>query len=97
MNITLLSLSLASCLLLAANAQAADYPLEFEELDRDASGYITPDEANVREDLNKNFAAIDTDGNGKLNIAEYQAYEGKGRFEPPEDSETPELGAAPTR
>lgn len=76
-------------------AQEKTFPLMFEELDTDANSYISKSEAKVRKDLEKNFKKIDLNGDGKLNISEYQAYEGKGRLQPPEDTETPELGAAP--
>lgn len=74
---------------------AKSFPLLFEELDTDANAYISKAEAKVRKDLEKNFNKIDLNGDGKVNITEYQAYEGKERFQPPEDTETPELGAAP--
>ena len=73
-----------------------EFPLLFGELDTDADTYISIDEAGVRKDLKKNFKEIDSDNDGKLSLTEYQAYEGKGRYEPPEETETPELGAAPT-
>jgi len=76
---------------------AEEFPLKFEELDTDGNAVISKDEAKVRKDLKKEFKNIDKDGNGKLDLSEYQIYEGKGRFEPPEDTETPELGAAPTQ
>ena len=73
-----------------------EFPLLFGELDTDANAYITKDEANVRKDLKNNFKEIDLDRDGKLSLTEYQSYEGKGRYEPPEETETPELGAAPS-
>jgi Ca2+-binding EF-hand superfamily protein len=73
----------------------ADVPLTFEDLDRDADGYISQSEAEARKDLKAGFASIDKDGDGRLTIGEYQAYEGKGRMSPPEESEVPEPGAAP--
>ena len=79
----------------ATSIAAETYPLQFEELDTDVNTFISKEEAAVREDLVKNFKKIDKDGDGQLTLSEYQAYEGKERFEPPEDTETPELGAAP--
>ena len=78
-----------------ATAATADVPMAFEELDRDANGYISKSEAGAREDLEANFATVDKDGDGKLNINEYQAYQGMGRMTPPEESEVSEPGAAP--
>ncbi|MDX5332481.1 MAG: hypothetical protein LPK58_00325 [Gammaproteobacteria bacterium] len=73
----------------------ADVPMTFEDLDRDANGYINQSEAGARKDLKADFSSIDKDGDGRLTIREYQAYEGKGRMSPPEESEVPEPGAAP--
>lgn len=70
-------------------------PETFEELDTDGDGYISKPESTARLDLEVNFDSIDKDGNGRLNIKEYEAYQGKGRMSPPEESEIPEPGAAP--
>ncbi|HDP89589.1 MAG TPA: hypothetical protein ENN42_06485 [Thioalkalivibrio sp.] len=75
----------------------ADVPMTFEELDRNADGYISAEEAAARPDLAKKWDKADTDGDGRLTIGEYQAWAGKGRMSPPEETETPEPGAAPYR
>lgn len=80
----------------SSHLAAADFPLQFGELDADNNAYISSKEASVRKDLVKNFKKIDRDADGKIDLSEYQAYEGKGRYQPPEETETPELGAAPT-
>lgn len=67
----------------------------FEEIDADSDGYITKAEALRRDDLAKKWLKIDVDENDKITIKEFTAYESQGRFSPPEDSQTPELGAAP--
>lgn len=76
-------------------AVSAEYPLQFGEIDVNADGYIDKEETKVRRDLVKNFKKIDKNKDGMLNLTEYQLYEGKGAYEPPEETETPELGAAP--
>ena len=86
---------LCSVFLLVTACQTEKGPVVYEELDTDADGYITKDEAKVRKDLLKNWDKVDTDGDGKLTVSEYISYEGKGRLEAPDDLETPELGAAP--
>ncbi|NOZ84403.1 MAG: hypothetical protein GXP60_06330 [Epsilonproteobacteria bacterium] len=70
-------------------------PIAFEDLDTDVSGHISRDESNARQDIVKNWKKIDKNQDDQLDVNEYAAYEGKNRFSPPEDSEIPELGAAP--
>jgi hypothetical protein len=86
---------LCSVFLLFTACKTEKGPVVYEDLDTDANGYITKDEAKVRKDLLKNWDKADTDGDGQLTVTEYINYEGKGRLEAPEDLETPELGAAP--
>ena len=76
-------------------ASAGDYAATFEQLDADGNGYISAEEAKARPGLADSLKASDTDGDGKLNSAEFSALEGKGRFSPPEESEVAEPGAAP--
>lgn len=95
MSISKLLISLFISAIASQYALAKEFPLMFEELDVDANAFISKDEAKVRKDLVKNFKKIDEDKDGKLSISEYQAYEGKGRYQPPEETETPELGASP--
>ncbi|MDH5649943.1 MAG: EF-hand domain-containing protein [Gammaproteobacteria bacterium] len=68
----------------------------FDEIDIDHDGYITKAEAIQRDDLAKNWKKIDKNDNSKIEVGEFIAYESEGRFAPPEESVTPELGAAPT-
>lgn len=97
MRIPTILIGLFLSILFSHHAVAAEeFPLQFGELDTDGNGVISKSEATVRKDLKKKFKNIDKDGDGKLDLSEYQAYEGEGRFEPPEETETPELGAAPT-
>ena len=70
-------------------------PTAFEEIDADTDGVISHTEGNVRPDITRNWALIDKNEDGKVDVTEYAAYEGKNRFSPPEESSTPELGAAP--
>lgn len=84
-----------SGLLFAASVQAEDAIKTFGEMDTDASGYISMDEARASKDIADHFKSIDTDADGKLSIDEYQAYMGEGRNSPPQETETPEPGAAP--
>ncbi len=69
----------------------------FEALDVDGNGYISADEARAREDLTAQWSTADQDSDGKLNSAEFSAFEGIGRLSPPEESEIAEPGAAPYR
>jgi hypothetical protein len=86
---------LCSVFLLVTACKTEKGPIVYEDLDTDANGYITKDEAKVRKDLLKNWNKIDTDGDGKLTVTEYINYEGKGRLEAPEELEISEPGAAP--
>lgn len=73
----------------------ADAILTFEEMDSNANGYISSDEAKASHDIDSNFEQIDINADGNINITEFQKYMGKGRATPPEEMETPEPGAAP--
>ena len=97
MNYKAWIISLLSTVFIAACAQTptTEGVLTFEEMDRDANGYISAQEAKASSDINKNFKAIDSNGDGKINITEFQDHMGKGRMTPPEEMETPEPGAAP--
>ena len=89
-------IAVASAIVLStAPAVAEEYVQTFEEIDVDGDGYISAKEAEVRPDLSENLQASDTNKDGKLNSAEFSAFEGKGRFTPPEESEIAEPGAAP--
>jgi len=89
-------IAVASAIVLStAPAAAEEYVQTFEQIDADGDGYISVEEAKVRTDLSENLQASDTNEDGKLNSAEFSAFEGKGRFTPPEESEIAEPGAAP--
>lgn len=83
----------APVVLLPAHA-TEDYSV-FENVDGNADGYISKDEAQVRKDLRDNWKTIDTDDDGKIGISEFSAFEGRGRLAPPEDPDMGEPGAAP--
>jgi Ca2+-binding EF-hand superfamily protein len=86
----------ASAIVLTTSlAVAEEYASTFEQLDVDGDRYISAEEAKARPNLSDNMQASDLDGDGKLNITEFSAFEGKGRFTPPEESEVAEPGAAP--
>lgn len=96
MTLKVTSIVLLSSLFAATSAYAAEgeKPVIFDDIDTDASGCISKDEATVRKDLIDNYANIDTDKDGKLCIDEYTAYHNRGR-ETAEEVEIPEVGAAP--
>lgn len=85
-----------SILYTAASAYAADLPVIFEDLDTNADGCISKQEAKARQDLVKNFVEIDKDKSGTLCVDEYTAYENKGKLAP-DEVEVPEVGAAPVK
>lgn len=90
-----LSAALLAGSLSGVTALASDYPATFEALDQDGNGYISSQEAAARQDLVDNWASIDKNGDDKINITEFSAFEGTGTFVPPEDSEEAGIGAAP--
>lgn len=86
----------ALCLMLiSAAAPAGDYAATFEAIDQNGDGYISSEEASARPDLAENWKTIDQNGDDRLTITEFSAFEGKGKFTPPEESEEPGIGAAP--
>jgi len=89
------SVFFAGALLACGTVAAADFPMTFEALDTDGDGYISNTEANARPDLTKSWQTIDKNTDDQLDITEFSAFEGKGRFTAPEQSEEPGLGAAP--
>ena len=70
------------------------FPITFDHLDADSDGYISLSEAKPRPDIMGSWKSIDKDKDGLMDIMEYAAYEGKDRFQPPEEIGMPELGAA---
>jgi len=87
----------ASAIILSAGPATGveEYAQTFEQIDIDGDGYISVEEARVRKGLSEKLLIIDANADGKLNSDEFSAFEGKGRFTPPEESEISEPGAAP--
>ncbi|MDH5258378.1 MAG: hypothetical protein OEX07_10225 [Gammaproteobacteria bacterium] len=69
----------------------------FDDIDSDGDGYISKKEANDIDHVKSNWTAADKDNDGKLDVSEFSAFEGKDKFQPPETMEEPEPGAAPTQ
>ena len=76
-------------------ALSAEEVKTFEDLDIDTNGYISKDEAMAQKSIKRNWAKVDADKNGRIDITEFSAFESTGRFTPPEDMEVSEPGAAP--
>ena len=76
-------------------ALSAEEVKTFEDLDVDTNGYISKDEAKAQDSIKRNWAKVDTNKDGHIDISEFSAFESIGKFEPPEDSEVAEPGAAP--
>ena len=90
-----IAIAASSIFLFTGSVGAEEYVQTFEQIDVDGDGYISVEEAKVRADLSENLQATDKNGDGKLNSAEFSAFEAKGRFTAPEESEISEPGAAP--
>ena len=89
------SVLFAGAVLFSGAAASDDFPMTFEALDIDGDGYVSNTEAGARADLTESWKAIDKNTDNQLDITEFSAFESKGRFTPPEESEEPGLGAAP--
>lgn len=76
-------------------ALSAEEVKTFDDLDVNSDGYISKDEAMAQKSIERNWTKADKDKNGRLDISEFSAFEGMGKYEPPEDSEISEPGAAP--
>jgi hypothetical protein len=76
-------------------ALSAEEVKTFEDLDINADGYISKDEAAAQKSIKRNWAKVDADKNDRIDISEFSAFESEGRFTPPEESEVAEPGAAP--
>lgn len=83
-------------LIFTATAVWADKIWTFEQLDANSDGYISQKEAKARKDLSENWKIADKNADGKLDSAEFIAYESRGQYEPPNDSMERGIGAAPT-
>ena len=82
-------------LLFGATALSADEVKTFDELDVDSNGYISKQEAKASKDFKWKWRKADKNGDGRIDIDEFTAFMGKGRFEPPEETESEGIGAAP--
>ncbi|AWL11008.1 hypothetical protein HMF8227_00512 [Saliniradius amylolyticus] len=48
--------------------------INFDQLDANGDGSLSPQEAAASKELASNFAKVDTDGNGRLSKGEVEAY-----------------------
>jgi len=76
-------------------ADETQKPVTFQQLDMDRDGYVTIIEATGHTDLLRKWSYIDDDTDGRLEAAEFSAFEVEPRFVPPDDPEDVELGAEP--
>ena len=96
MNLKTILLVVVCSLFIATSGFTAgqNEPVMFEDIDTDADGSISKNEAKARKDLRKNFRKADTDKSGTINVDEYTAFHNRGRMDI-EEVEIPEVGAAP--
>ena len=73
----------------------ADKVQIFDDIDGDGDGYITKTEAEGLTEIKENWKKADSDKDGKIDVSEFSAFEGRNMFQPAEVEE-PEPGAAPT-
>jgi len=67
-------LNKALALIVLASSSAAIAASDFDSLDIDGSGTISPSEAAVDTDLMAEFIELDTDGSGELSKEEFANY-----------------------
>ena len=67
----------------------------FDDVDEDGDGYITKKEARDLTEMKTNWMKADVDQDGKIDVSEFSAFEGRNMFAPV-DVEEPEPGAAPS-
>lgn len=82
-------------LLFGATALSADEIKTFEELDTDGNGYLSKQEVKASKDFKHKWQKADKNGDGKIDSNEFTTFMSKGRFEPPEETESEGIGAAP--
>lgn len=84
------------CLALGLMTAVISAPvLTFEDIDVNADGYISKQEAVAYKEMNTHWTKVDTNKDGHADIDEFSQFESTGRFQPPDDSEIAEPGAAP--
>ena len=81
--------------LTCATAQAEDSYVVYEDIDFNADGWISPDEAVQRADLAENWHQIDTNNDGLISSMEYLKYESLERYGLPYEAQDMDPGAAP--
>ena len=82
-------------LCLGTVAQSEDAYVVYEDIDLNADGWISLDEARQRGDLFENWYRIDVDGNGLISSMEFLRYESSGRYGLPYEAQNMDPGAAP--
>lgn len=73
------------CTLAVLGATHAGPPVSFQELDRDADGFVSAEECRRLPELHARFSELDKDGNGLLDREEFARF-WKRRAPPPEET-----------
>ncbi|MBL1274801.1 MAG: hypothetical protein COB30_001815 [Ectothiorhodospiraceae bacterium] len=67
----------------------------FEDIDINGDGYISKAESMISRDMNKNWAELDTNHDGRASVSEFSRFESAENYSPTHDADEPEPGAAP--
>jgi hypothetical protein len=87
--------AVAVMLPLGLSAEETQGPASFQQLDMDRDGYVTIIEATGHTQLLRKWTAVDTDTDGRLEAAEFSAFEIEPTFAPPINPDDVDIGAAP--
>jgi len=88
----------AVVLSLGLSAEEMPGQASFQQLDQDSDGYVSIVEATGQNELLRQWSAVDTDTDGRLEMTEFSAFEEEpATYVPAVNPDDADIGAAPTR
>jgi hypothetical protein len=97
MKTKLVTVIVSTIFSISLSAEETNIPQQFRNLDSNNDGTITINEATGHLNLLRNWATIDSDLNGTLEISEFSAFESAVEYVPDDSKveESDNIGAAP--